>query len=257
MSLQGRVALVTGGSRGIGRAIAVGLAQDGADVAISYRQDEGAAAECVREIERLGRRARAYRAAVECYADDAALVESATGDLGEIDIFVSNAGVHWHAANVADTEPKQVEEILRVNAIGPHYLCKLVLPGMRTKPRGDILVVSSAATEYMNGQFAPYNMSKVAIEALAFTLAKEELRHGIHVNVIAPGLVETPMGREWAGSEGITDMRELDAKMPFGHVCQPEEVAAVARFLVSGGGSYVTGQRIYVHGGATITPEDH
>ena len=75
--------------------------------------------------------------------------------------------------------------------------------------------------------------------------------------VIAPGLVETPMGREWAGSEGITDMRELDAKMPFGHVCQPEEVAAVARFLVSEGGSYMTGQRIYVHGGATITPKDH
>ena len=154
MSLQGRVALVTGGSRGIGRAIAVGLAQDGADVAISYRQDEGAAAECLREIENLGRRAHAYRAAVECYADDAALVDSATRDLGAIDIFVSNAGVHWHAANVADTEPKQVEEILRVNAIGPHYLCKLVLPGMRAKPRGDIIVLSSAATEYLNGQFS-------------------------------------------------------------------------------------------------------
>ena len=257
MSLQGRVALVTGGGRGIGRAIAVGLARDGADVAINYRQDEGAAMECVREIETLGRRARAYRAAVEHFADDASLVESATRDLGAIDIFVSNAGVKWHGANVADTEPKQVEEILRVNAIGPHYLCKLVLPGMRTKPRGDIVVLSSAATEYMNGQFAPYNMSKAAVEALAFTLAKEELRHGIHVNVIAPGLVETPMGREWAESEGIADMRQMDEKMPFGHVCQPEEVAAVARFLVSESGSYVTGQRIYVHGGATVAPKEN
>ena len=143
--------------------------------------------------------------------------------------------------------------MMRVNAIGPHYLCKLVVPAMRERPRGDVVIVSSCATEYLNSGFAPYNMSKAAVETLAFTLAKEEQPNGIHVNVVAPGLVETPMGRTWAESEGTTDMRELDAQMPFGHVCQPSEIADVVRFLVSGSASYVTGQRIYVHGGAVIT----
>jgi 3-oxoacyl-[acyl-carrier protein] reductase len=255
MSLEGRVALVTGASRGIGRAIAVGLARDGADVAVGFQTEEAAAKGCVAEIESLGRRARAYRASVESHAEVEGLVESATRDLGPIDIFICNAGVHWRGARVADTEPDEVERIMRINALGPLHLCKLVLPGMRQRRRGDIVIVSSVATEYLNPGYAPYNMSKAAVETLAFTLAKEERPHGIHVNVIAPGLVETPMGKGWAESQGIRDMRELDAQMPFGHVCQPEEVADVARFLVSERASYVTGQRIYVHGGASIRSE--
>jgi NAD(P)-dependent dehydrogenase (short-subunit alcohol dehydrogenase family) len=255
MSLEGRIALVTGASRGIGRAIAVGLARDGADVAVGFQREEAAAKECVAEIEALGRRARAYRASVESCAEAKGMVESAARDLGPIDIFICNAGVHWHGARVTETEPEEAERIMRINALGPLYLCKLVLPGMRQRRRGDIVIVSSVATEYLNPGYAPYNMSKAAVETLAFTLAKEERPHGIHVNVIAPGLVETPMGKGWAESQGIRDMRELDARMPFGHVCQPEEVADVARFLVSERASYVTGQRIYVHGGAVIRSE--
>jgi NAD(P)-dependent dehydrogenase (short-subunit alcohol dehydrogenase family) len=255
MTLRGRIALVTGASRGIGRAIALGLAQDGADVAVAYQKEQAAAQEVVAQIEDLGRRARAYRASVESWSDAQALVAAASRELGPIDIFICNAGIHWHGAQVVDAAPEDAERILRVNALGPLYLCKLVLPGMRQCRRGDIVIVSSAATEYLNPGYAPYNMSKVAVETLAFTLAKEERPHGIHVNVIAPGLVETPMGRGWAESQGIHDMRKLDAEMPFGHVCQPEEVAEVARFLVSERASYVTGQRIYVHGGAVIRPE--
>ena len=224
-------------------------------MAVAYQKEEAAAQDCVAEIEALGRRARAYRASVERWDDSQALVAVASRELGPIDIFICNAGVHWHATPVADLDPDEAERVLRVNALGPLYLCKLVLPGMRSRARGDVVIISSAATEYLNPGFAPYNMSKMAVETLAFTLAKEEQPHGIHVNVIAPGLVETPMGRGWAETQGIRDMRELDAKMPFGHVCQPEEVADVARFLVSRGASYVTGQRIYVHGGVVIRPE--
>jgi len=224
-------------------------------VAVAYQKEEAAARDCVARIERLGRRARAYRASVESWDDSQALVAAATRELGPIDIFICNAGIHWHATSVADTDPAEAERILRVNALGPLYLCRLVLPGMRQRRRGDIVIISSAATEYLNPGFAPYNMSKAAVETLAFTLAKEEQPRGIHVNVIAPGLVETPMGQGWAQTQGIRDMRELDPKMPFGHVCQPEEVAEVARFLVSERASYVTGQRIYVHGGAVIRPE--
>jgi len=254
VTLHGRIALVTGGSRGIGRAIALGLAQDGAAVAIAYETQAAAAEDCVAAIERLGRRACAYRASAERWGDAQSLVTSVSETLGPIDILVCNAGVHWHGASVLETDPGDAERILQVNALGPLYLCKLVLPAMRACPRGDIVIVSSAATEYLNAGYAPYNMSKVAVETLAFTLAKEERPYGIHVNVIAPGLVETAMGQDFARSQGVRDMRELDASMPFGHVCQPGEVADVARFLVSERASYVTGQRIYVHGGAVIQP---
>jgi NAD(P)-dependent dehydrogenase (short-subunit alcohol dehydrogenase family) len=97
----------------------------------------------------------------------------------------------------------------------------------------------------------PFNMGKAAMEALAFTLAKEERRHGIRVNVVAPGLVETEMGRRLvSATRGVDNLREIDASMPFGHVCTPEEVADVVRFLVSDAARYVTGERIYVDGGA-------
>jgi NAD(P)-dependent dehydrogenase (short-subunit alcohol dehydrogenase family) len=122
---------------------------------------------------------------------------------------------------------------------------------MRTRPRGDIVMISSVATLYMAAGGAPYNMAKAAMEALAMTLAKEERAHGIHVNVVAPGLVETEMGRRLVkATSGVTDMRSLDAGMPFGRVCQPEDVANVVRYLVSERAGYLTGEKINVHGGA-------
>ena len=121
---------------------------------------------------------------------------------------------------------------------------------MRTRPRGDIVMISSAATVHMAANSAPYNMAKAALEALAWTLAKEERRNGIHVNVVAPGLVDTEMGRRLVkGAMGVDDIRTMDERSPFGHVCSPEEVADVVRFVVSGTGSYMTGQRIGVDGG--------
>ena len=152
---------------------------------------------------------------------------------------------------VIDTDPAEMERVVRTHAFGPHYLSKLVLPSMRQQARGDIIMISSAATISLSGNGAPYNMGKAAMEALAFTLAKEERPHGIHVNIVAPGLVDTDMGFRLArATRGVKDIHELDASMPFGHVCQPEEVADVVRYLVSEGASYLTGQRIYVNGGA-------
>lgn len=245
----GRVALVTGGGRGIGRAIALGLAADGADVALSYHRDAEAAADAVREIEALGRRAVAYQAAVESLEDCERLVASALGDLGHIDVLVNNAGIASRGLSVADTDPDEPGRLLAAHAVGPHHLCRLVLPSMRERPRGDVVFISSVATDAMAANGAPYNMAKAAMEALAATLAKEERRHGIHVNVVAPGLVETEMGRRLVKAVGVEDITTLAASMPFGRVCQPEDVADAVRYLVSDAASYLTGQRICVHGG--------
>jgi NAD(P)-dependent dehydrogenase (short-subunit alcohol dehydrogenase family) len=250
MSLAGRVALVTGGSRGIGRAIALALAEDGADVAVAYRRDEAAARDTVAAIERLGRRARAYRASVENFADDDAMVAAALAHSGHIDILVNNAGIASRGQRVTDTDPAELERVLRIHAIGPHYLSKLVIPTMRARPRGDIIMISSVATLLNAANGAPYSMAKAAMEALAFTLAKEERPHNIRVNVVAPGLVDTDMGRRLIkATAGIDDLRQLDSVMPFGRVCAPEDVANVVRFLVSARAAYLTGEKICVHAG--------
>ncbi len=249
MSLQGRVALVTGGGRGVGRAIAVALAEDGADVAINYRRDDDAAAEAVELVERAGGKARAYAASVDDYEQDREMVELVTAEMGPVSILVNNAGIASRGNSVVDTDVAEMQRVVATHAFGPHYLCKLVIPRMRESQRGDIVMISSAATRSLGANGAPYNMGKTAMEALAVTVSKEEKRHGIRVNVVAPGLVETEMGRRLVrATAGVQDIRTLDADSPFGHVCQPEDIANVVRFLVSDANSYVTGERLYVDG---------
>ncbi len=251
--LTGRVALVTGASRGVGRAIALGLAADGADVAVNYRRDQEAAEAVVAEIEALGCRAAAYAASVDDFQQDAEMIEQIRADLGDVGILVNNAGIASRGRSVADTDPAELQRVIGVHALGPHYLAKLVLPSMRTQERGDIIMISSAATRSLGGNGAPYNMGKTAMEALAYTLAKEERAHGVRVNIVAPGLVETEMGRRlMKATAGVDDLRQLDAAMPFGRVCQPDDVANVVRYLVSPGNSYLTGERIYCDGGGRV-----
>ena len=251
MTLEGRVAFVSGGSRGIGRAIALGLAADGADVAINYRRDAESAAATVAEIEALGRRAAAYAADVADHDQNAAMAEAVLADFEAVDILVHNAGVASRGGSVVRTQPDEVHKLFDTHAFGAWSLAHLFLPSMRTRERGDIVFISSAAVVYMAGNSAPYNMAKSALEALAWTLAKEERSKGTHVNVVAPGLVDTEMGRRLVkGAMGVDDIHTLDAGSSFGHVCTPEEVADAVRWLVSDRASYVTGQRIGVDGGA-------
>jgi 3-oxoacyl-[acyl-carrier protein] reductase len=251
MGLEGRVALVTGGSRGIGKGIALGLAADGADVAINYRRDEEAARETVAEIESLGRKAAAYKASIDNIDEDQAMVDDALSTFGHVDILVNNAGIASRGGSVAKTDPAEVERVIGTHAIGAHHLCRMLVPQMRERERGDIIMISSVATRTLGGGGAPYNMAKAALEALAITLANEEKTKGIRVNIVAPGLVDTEMGRRLVkGAMGVEDIRTLDKGMPLGRVCTPDDVAGVVRFLVSDAAFYVTGQRIYVEGGA-------
>src|ERR1700688_297391 len=245
----GRVALRPGGRRGIGRACALALAGDGFDVAVNYRRDDDAAAETVAAIEALGRRAKRYRASVESASDDEAMVAAVLGDFGAIDALVHSAGIASRGHTVVHPAPAELERVVAIHAFGAHHLCRLALPSMRTRPRGDVVFVSSVAAKMLAPNSGPYNMGKAALEALAMTLAKEERRHGIHVNVVAPGLVVTEMGRRLVRAMGVDDISTMDANAAFGRVCRPEDVAGVVRFLCSEEAGYLTGQVITVDGG--------
>ena len=253
MSIKDRVALVTGGGRGVGKGISLSLAAAGASVAVNYRRDEESAAETVREIEALGGKAIAFSASVDDYEQNTQMVADIERDLGPVSILVNNAGIASRGRSVVDTDPEEMRRVVATHAFGPHYLAALTLPKMRTLGRGDIVMISSVATRSLGPNGAPYNMGKTAMEALAYTLAKEEREHGIRVNIVAPGLVDTDMGQRLIKAvQGVEDIRSLDQSMPFGRVCQPEDVANVVRFLVSDENSYLTGERLYCDGGGQL-----
>jgi NAD(P)-dependent dehydrogenase (short-subunit alcohol dehydrogenase family) len=250
ISLAGRTALVTGASRGIGKAIALALAEAGADIAVNYRREAEAAQEVVAQIRAMGRKAEAYAASVENWDEDVAMVDQVLKDFGAIDILINNAGIASRGQTVVDTDPAEMERVVRVHAFAPHYLSKLVAPQMRKLSRGDIIMISSVATEKMNGHGGPYNMGKAAMEALALTLAKEERAYGTRVNIVAPGLTVTEMGRRLAkATSGAADIHELDSKSPFGRVSEPEDVACAVVWLVSSANPYANAQRISLNGG--------
>ena len=252
-SLRGRVALVSGGGRGIGRAISLALGDDGAAVAINYRRDEAAARDTVETIIARGGTARMYIAPVDDFDRAAEMTTRIERELGPVGILINNAGIASRGLSVVDTDPAELRRVVATHAFGSHYLAKLVIPGMRQLGRGDIVMISSTATRGLAAHGAPSNMAKSAMESLAVTLSKEERAHGIRVNIVAPGLVETEMGRRlMKATAGISDMRVLDRTMPFGKVCQPEDVANVVRFLVSERNSYLTGEKIYCDGGGPL-----
>jgi len=254
-SLSGRVALVTGSSRGVGRAIACTLAARGAAVAINYRRDATAASEVVADIATAGGVARAYQAAVDDEVAVRNMVEAARAELGSLSIVVSNAGTASRGRTVAETSIPEFESLMRVHALGPIGLLQAALPDLRDAGRGDIVMISSTIADSAPAGAAPYAMAKAAMETCVMTLAKEERQHGIRANVVAPGLVETEMGRRLVhASTGGASLDELKADYPFGRVCLPDDVARVVAFLVSSDAAYITGEKIVVDGGGPESP---
>jgi len=253
--LSGRTALVTGGSRGIGRGIALHLAALGADVAITYARQVADARKTAEEIAALGRRCVPLQGSLGEPGVPARIAGEATEALGVIDLLVNNAGIASSGARVDATDPDELDELFAVNARGPAQLCGALLPAMRTRPRGDIVMISTILTQVITPNCVPYTMSKAAAEALALTIAVEEAFTNIHVNIVAPGLVSTEMGDRLirARSQGQLERADaLDSISPFGHVCRPEDVARVVGFLVSAENAYITGQRVVVDGGAAL-----
>jgi 3-oxoacyl-[acyl-carrier protein] reductase len=248
-----RVALVTGGGRGIGAGIVRRLAAAGFDVAVNYRRDEQAAAEVVATAEKAGVRAVAYRADVSSYEEDRHLVERVIADFGRLDVLVCNAGIASRGRTVADTDPAEPARVIGVHALSAHHLSSLALPHLRQRPRSDIVLISSTAATRPAAGGAPYAMAKVALEALGHALALEEAGHGVRVNIVAPGLTVTDMGDRLArAATGAPGAAELDDATPFGRVTRPEDVGGVVAFLVSDDAGQVTGQRIEVTSGTPM-----
>lgn len=247
--LSGRTALVTGGSRGVGAGVARDLAAAGARVALTYHSSPDAAQNVVADIEAHGGAAIAVYASAgeeESWVKALAHIADAFGD---VDLLVSNAGVASRGRSVASTDPAEFQSLLAVHALGPLALIRSVIPGMRIKDRADIIMISSAVVDACPPNTAPYAMAKAAMEAACRVLAREERRHGIRVNIIAPGLVDTDMGAKLVAATDGSTMGQAESTAPFGRVCKPADVGRLVVYLAGQGGEYITGQRITIDGG--------
>lgn len=250
MSAHGKVALITGGSRGIGRAVVRSLANDGYSVAFSYRKEEQAAAKLVRELAGLGVAGLALQADLRVPGSAAGLAERAAAELGPVSALVNNAGVASRGRTAVGTPDDEYLDLYRVHVLSAVEAARAVLPGMRKRGSGAIVFVSSTYAALRPAGSAPYVAAKSALEAVSGVMAREERPHGVRVNVVAPGLVATDMGdRLVRASSGHGAASDLDEQAPFGRICRPEDVAEAIRFLVGPGSSYVTGARLVVDGG--------
>ncbi|MCC7347828.1 MAG: SDR family oxidoreductase [Variibacter sp.] len=237
--LSGRVALVTGASRGIGRAIALGLAEAGADVAVTYRAQAAAAEDVVAEIETLGRRALAIGADVADAGAVARMVAAVAGALGGVDILVNNAGVALRRS-IDELTEADFDLTLAVNLKSAFLCTQAVLPHMRARQWGRIVNISSGAARGAGGIGLHYNASKAGMEGLTRGYAARLVREGITVNAVAPSQIETDMMAGFAA--------EAAARIPLGRMGTPEECAQAVVFTVAN--PYLTGQTIQLNGGA-------
>jgi NAD(P)-dependent dehydrogenase (short-subunit alcohol dehydrogenase family) len=245
--------MVTGGGRGIGRAICEQFAREGANLAINYASNEAAAREVAEVARGAGVRAEIYQADVADQMAVNAMCQRAIADFGQIDALINNAGIGSSAVDrptITNATDEQFQLLLGANLWGPIHMCRALVPHMRQAKRSDVIMLSSIAAQSMGARMGLYSIGKAGAEALAHTLAKEEKAHGMRVNIVAPGLVDTDMGRKLVATLGMGNIRDRDAQAPFGFVCTPDDIAASVTFLCSEDARYITDQRITVSGGS-------
>ena len=250
-SLTGKVAVITGSSRGIGKAIAERMAEQGAQVVISLRKPEACAdvAKAINDARGAGT-AMAIAANISSKEDLQNLASQTIAHFGKIDILVCNAASNPYYGPLAGIEDEQFRKILENNVIANHWLIGFVAPQMIERKEGSIIIVSSIGGLRGSSVIGAYNISKAADFQLARNLAVEYGPHNVRVNCIAPGLIRTDFARAlW---EDPDMLKQRTATTPLRRIGEPDEIAGAAVFLASQAGSFVTGQSIVVDGGVTI-----
>ena len=246
MRLQGRTALVTGSSSGIGRAIATRFAHEGADLVINGR-DEKKIAEVVKEIEAIGRQALGIRANVGSFAESKAMVERAIAEFGYLDILVCNAGVFHHTPFLELSE-EEWDEVLTVDLKGAFNCARAAIGRMVARKWGRIICVTAVTGLTGYAGLAHIGAAKTGAHGLVKSLAIEFASAGVTANAIAPGLVDTPILVNFT-EEGLANFRR---GIPVGRIGKPEEIAEAALYFASDEASYVTGQVLNMSGGSYI-----
>lgn len=244
IELSGKIALVTGGSRGIGRAIAIALAEAKCDTLINYQSQDEAAEEVVSELKKRKVRAKAYQTDISDSAQAAEMVKQIKEEFGMVDILVNNAGINRDRSFLKMTK-EMWDEVLGVNLNGPFNVTHELLPAMVEKGWGRIVNISSIGGQTGNFGQANYTVAMGGLIAFTMTLAREVSRKGVTVNCVSPGYTETDMTKGMP-DQVVDQMRSL---IPVGRMARPEEIAAAVTFLVSPQASYITGQVLGVNGG--------
>ena len=247
MSLEGRVALVTGGSRGIGRAVVEALAADGAQVAFVYNSSEAAAQEVVDIARAAGGDCRAIQADVKSKESADAIIEELVESWGSVDILVNNAGIIRDGL-LAMMGPDDWDAVISTNLNSVYNFCQAATRQMMSQRYGRIINMSSVAASVANPGQANYAASKGGVEGFTRCIATELARRGITANAVAPGFIETDMTEAVVSAAGS----EIKKRIPVRRLGKPEDIAHAVLFLAQESSSYITGQTLTVDGGLTL-----
>ncbi len=252
LDFAGKKALVTGGSRGIGRAVCLELARRGADVAFIYRSRDDEAEAAAASIRALGRRALALKTDLAQAAGVGAAVERAAAELGAIDVLVPAAGAMgaWH--ETAELSTDDWDRYLAVDLSGAFYAIRATLPHLRKAGGGAIVAISSIAAQMCQARNVQGAAAKAGLEAMVRVVAREEGRRGIRANAVAVGLTDTDMGRVAFAEWGPETTERVIRGIPLRRIGTPDEVARVVCFLAGPDGAYITGKVLQVDGGQII-----